>query len=75
MNTILEAERTMHPAPGARRLATPPLNTLVAGRCRVRIWYGGTPISDFIADHDLAERYSAAMIRRLVDVRITTTPA
>lgn len=41
---------------------------------RVRVWFGQTPIADYIGDDEHAERYAAAMVRRFPGLKITDDP-
>lgn len=47
---------------------------MLTRRRRVRVWFGETPISDYVAAPDIAERYEAAMRRRFAGLRITNEP-
>jgi hypothetical protein len=40
-------------------------------RYRVRVWCGGNPIADYIAERSLADRFEAAMRRRFLGLRVT----
>ena len=40
-------------------------------RRRVRVWFGTTPIADYIAAPELAERYQDGMRRRFAGLPIT----
>jgi hypothetical protein len=40
-------------------------------RRRVRVWFGATPIADYIAAPEQAERFQDGMRRRFAGLRIT----
>ncbi|QNE18874.1 hypothetical protein F1D05_14360 [Kribbella qitaiheensis] len=40
-------------------------------RRRVRVWFGDTAISDYVAAPDIAARYEEAMRRRFAGLRVT----
>jgi len=41
---------------------------------RVRVWFGGHPIADHIADSEQAVHYEEAMRRRFASLRVTSEP-
>ncbi|MFI5729869.1 hypothetical protein ACIA49_07065 [Kribbella sp. NPDC051587] len=43
-------------------------------RRRVRVWFGKTPIADYIAAPELAFRYQDAMGKRFAGLPITNEP-
>lgn len=43
-------------------------------RRRVRVWYGGSTLADYIAAPEMAARYEEAMRRRFPSARVTNDP-
>lgn len=44
---------------------------MLTERRRIRVWFGCTPISDFVAAPDIAARYEGAMRKRFQSLRVT----